>query len=57
MSEKIVRDIGRCEVTITFKGHNDEDVKDKVMWLLLESYCERINEPLYQEITPLKKVS
>ncbi len=57
MSEKIVRDIGGCEVTITFKGHNDEDVKDKVMWLLLESYCERINEPLYQEITPLKKVS
>lgn len=57
MNEKIVRNISGCEVTITFKGHSNEDVKDKVMWLLLESYCERINEPLYQEITPLKNVS
>lgn len=57
MSEKIVKDIDGCEVTISFKEHSDEDVKNKVMWLLLESYCERINEPLYQEIAPLKKVS
>lgn len=57
MSEKIVKDIDGCEVTISFKEHSDEDAKDKVAWLLLESYCERINEPLYQEIAPLKKVS
>ncbi len=58
MSEKIVREIGGCEVTITFKGHNDE-VKDKVLWQLMENYMARITEESKQIVLtePIPKAS
>ncbi len=34
-----------CEVALIFKEHNPE-VKDKVLWLLLEDYQARISEKL-----------
>jgi len=34
---------GDCDVTITFK-ENAGDVKDNVLWLMLENYKERISE-------------
>ena len=40
---KIVRRYGCCEITISFK-ENAEDIKDKILWLLLENYKERISE-------------
>ena len=40
---KIERRYGDCDVTITFK-ENAGDVKDNVLWLMLENYKERISE-------------
>ena len=40
---KIERRYGDCDVTITFK-EKAEDVKDAVLWLMLENYKERISE-------------
>ena len=40
---KIERRYGDCDVTITFK-EKAEDVKDDVLWLMLENYKERISE-------------
>ena len=40
---KIQRRYGDCDVTITFKESAD-NVKDKVLWLLMENYRERLAE-------------
>ena len=39
--KKIVRNYGGCEVTLTFK-EAAEDIKEHVLWLMLENYKERI---------------
>ena len=43
LNEKIERRYGECDVTITFK-EEAEDIKDKVLWLLLENYKSRIEQ-------------
>ena len=40
---KIERRYGDCDVTITFK-ENTDNIKDRVLWLLMESYRERIKQ-------------
>lgn len=42
MKEKqIVKNYGKCQVTITFNGQNPDSMK-RVLWLLIESYCDRV---------------
>ena len=40
----ILKNAAGCEVTITFKPKSEckEDIKDNVLWLILESFKERI---------------
>lgn len=40
MSKKIIKQYGGCEVTLLFNEEYNEALS-KVMWLLIESYCER----------------
>ena len=42
---KIVRRYGCCEITISFK-ENAEDIKDKILWLLLENYKEHLSQKM-----------
>ena len=42
---KIERRYGDCDVTITFK-ENARDIKDNVLWLIMESYRERLTQKL-----------
>ena len=42
---KIERRYGDCDVTITFK-ENAEDIKDKILWLLLENYKEHLSQKM-----------
>ncbi len=39
--KKIVKNYGKCQVTITFNGQNPDSLQ-RVMWLLIESYCDRV---------------
>ena len=39
---QINREINGCEVIITFKPQS-EDIKDKVLWLILECFKSRLN--------------
>ena len=40
----ILKNVAGCEVTITFKPRSEckEDIKDNVLWLILEVFKERI---------------
>lgn len=40
---KIERRYGDCDVTITFK-ETAEDIKDQVLWMMMENYKERISK-------------
>ena len=45
---KIVRNYGGCEVTLTFK-ETAEDIKEQVLWLMLENYKERIAQKALED--------
>ena len=45
MDKKIIKNSNGCEVTITFK-EKSEDTKDKALWLILESFKERMDKQL-----------
>lgn len=45
MDKEIIKNSNGCEVTIAFKKIS-EDVKDKVLWLILASFKERMEEQL-----------
>ncbi len=47
---KIIKNYGVCEVTSVFKGYNP-DVRSNVLWLLLESFEERV-KVLVRETMP-----
>lgn len=47
---KIEKRYGDCDVTITFK-ENAEDIKDKVLWLMLENYKERISQKAMESVS------
>lgn len=40
MNRKIIKQYGGCEVTLSFNEEYSE-ILGKVIWLLIESYCER----------------
>lgn len=42
MKKKIIKECGGCEITISFKEKSVE-LPEKIKWLLLESYCDRVN--------------
>lgn len=39
---EMTKKINGCEVSISFKAQSD-DIKDKVLWLILECFKNRIN--------------
>ena len=47
--EKIERHYGKCDVTLTFKD-KAEDIKDKVLWLMLENYRARIEQKALESV-------
>ena len=51
---KIERKYGDCDVTITFK-ESAEDIKDSVLWLMLENYKDRIIQNAKTEAGEEKK--
>lgn len=38
----ITKKINGCEVSISFKPHS-EDIKDNILWLILECFKSRMN--------------
>lgn len=46
---KIEKRYGDCDVTITFK-EIAEDIKDKVLWFMLENYKERISQKAVESV-------
>ena len=42
MAIEMTKTINGCEVSISFKPQS-EDIKDKVLWLILECFKSRIN--------------
>ena len=50
LNEKIERRYGECDVTITFK-ENAEDIKEKVLWLMLENYKSRIEQKALEAVS------
>ena len=39
---EITKTVNGCDVSISFK-HKSDDIKDKVLWLILECFKSRIN--------------
>lgn len=48
MSGKIIKQYGNCEVTLLFNKSDGEAI-GRVMWLLIESFCERTGLQLEQD--------
>ena len=40
---ELTKKINGCEVSLTFRPQS-EDIKDKVLWLILECFKSRIND-------------
>ena len=49
MNEKIIRQIGGCKVNITF-GDNNPELKDEILWSMMENYKNRITEQADNEV-------
>ena len=49
MDKTIITNSNGCEVTITFK-EKSEETKDKALWLILESFKERIDKQLKMSV-------
>lgn len=50
MNKKITKQYSGCEVTLSF-SENDSEVMGRVMWLLIESFCDRTGLQLEQDDT------
>lgn len=50
MNRKVIKQYGNCEVTLSF-CKNDSEAVGRVMWLLIESFCDRTGLQLEQDDT------
>lgn len=57
MSEQIIKEYGGCEITLTFADKGETDMMERVMWLLMNHYEERIAKEIELEQMQQKKVS
>ena len=48
MNKKVIKQYGNCEVTLLF-NKSDGGAIGRVMWLLIESFCERTGLQLEQD--------
>lgn len=48
MNKKVIKQYGNCEVTLSFL-ENDSEAMGRVMWLLIESFCDRTGLQLEQD--------
>lgn len=48
MNRKVIKQYGSCEVTLSF-SEKDSEAMDRVMWLLIESFCDRVGLQLEQD--------
>lgn len=51
--KKVVNNCGGCEVTLVFK-ESAEDIKEKVLWLMLENYKDRILHKALEDVSAEK---
>ena len=49
MNEKIIRQVGDCKVNITF-GDSNPELKDEILWSMMENYKNRITEQADNEV-------
>ena len=49
MNEKIIRQVGDCKVTISF-GQSNPDLKENILWSMMENYKNRITEQADNEV-------
>ena len=54
MNEKIIRQVGDCKVTISF-GQSNPDLKENILWSMMENYQKRLFEPDVDDAKPLKE--
>ena len=47
MNRKVIKQYGNCEITLSFQNR-DSEAMDRVMWLLIESFCDRMGLQLEQ---------
>ncbi len=53
MNEKIIRQVGDCKVTISF-GQSNPDLKENILWSMMENYKKRLFEPDGDDAKPVK---
>lgn len=55
MNKKITKQYSGCEVTLSFSEKGNETM-GRVMWLLIESFCDRTGLQLEQDDTSENKM-
>lgn len=56
MNRKVIKQYGNCEITLSFI-ENDSEAMGRVMWLLIESFCDRTGLQLEQDDTSENKMA
>lgn len=56
MNRKVIKQYSNCEVTLSF-SENDSEAMGRVMWLLIESFCDRTGLQLEQDDTSENKMA
>lgn len=56
MNRKVIKQYGNCEVTLSFKKSDSEAI-GRVMWLLIESFCDRTGLQLEQDDNSENKIA
>lgn len=56
MNRKVIRQYGNCEVTLSFEKSDSEAI-GRVMWLLIESFCDRTGLQLEQDDNSENKIA
>ncbi|MDE7303783.1 MAG: hypothetical protein K2N60_10755 [Oscillospiraceae bacterium] len=56
MNRKVIKQYGNCEVTLSFQNR-DSETMSRVMWLLIESFCDRTGLQLEQDDNSENKVA
>ena len=56
MNRKVIKQYGNCEVTLSF-CESDSEAVGRVMWLLIESFCDRTGLQLEQDDSSENKIA
>ena len=56
MNRKVIKQYGNCEVTLSFEKR-DSEAMGRLMWLLIESFCDRTCLQLEQDGNAENKIA